>query len=108
MVSPNISNIYGNSLPTFSTTFALLTTKMFSADISQERREYHLIFYELQCCFSWFSVYLPEQGEGGGEVPENLFQIQGKLGSAGFHIKRAPLAWKLGKSRLPGRPKGKE
>lgn len=41
-------------------------------------------------------------------MEENLFQMQGKLGSAGFHIKRAPLAWKLGKTRLPGRPRAKE
>ena len=38
-------------------------------------------------------------------MPENLFQVQGKAqGSAGFLTKVAPLAWKLGKTRLSGRP----
>ena len=46
-----------------------------------------------------------EEKEEEEEVPENLFQVQGKAqGSAGFLMKVAPLAWKLGKTRLSGRP----
>ena len=77
-----MSNIYGNLLPTFSTTFALLTTKnVFSRDIPRERGAQEINFYELQSCFGWFSVYLPEQGGGGGATkPVSGARLKAQLG----------------------------
>ena len=96
MVSPNISNIFGNLLPTFSTTFALLTTNpQRDGSIADKFSRAAVLFWLVLCV-----PYRARRRRRGGRKPVS----DARQGSAGFHIKRAPLAWKLGKTRFSGRP----